>query len=146
VATDDERPGDRRADEMDALRKRMQTLRNEINAKAPLVAQGSGSGPKPDDAVLGSEMSRGLRAGSEFVAAIVLGAAIGWGLDWLLHTKPLLTILFFLLGGVAGVFNVIRATSPKGAQIVRDSRLSGEGAEAKDVPRVRPRGGEREED
>ncbi len=129
----------------EALRARIKAMRNELQSKSAGPQAGK-TGGGPDDAVLGSEMSRGLRAGSEFVAAIVLGAAIGWGLDWLLHTKPLLTILFFLLGGVAGVFNVIRATSPKGAHIVRDSRLSGEGAEAKDVPRVRPRGGEREED
>jgi ATP synthase protein I len=58
-------------------------------------------------------MSMGLRAGSEFVAAIVLGGAIGWGLDWLLRTKPAFTIVFFLLGVAAGVLGVIRTTSPK---------------------------------
>jgi F0F1-type ATP synthase assembly protein I len=57
-----------------------------------------------------------------------------------------LTILFFLLGVVAGVFNVIRATSPKAENFVRDSRLSGKGADAKDVPRVSPRGGDGQED
>src|SRR5277367_2587583 len=47
--------------------------------------------------------------------AILVGGAIGWGLDWALKTKPAFTIVFFLLGVVAGVWNVIRATSPKGA-------------------------------
>jgi len=61
-------------------------------------------------------MSMGLRAGGEFVTAVVLGGAIGWGLDWLLHTKPAFTIVFFLLGVAAGVFGVIRATSPKGGK------------------------------
>jgi F0F1-type ATP synthase assembly protein I len=83
-------------------------------------------------------MSMGLRAGSEFVAAILVGGAIGWGLDWLFHTKPLFTIVFFLLGVVAGVMNVIRATSPKGGKFVGDSRLSGESVEDKDVPRGSP--------
>jgi ATP synthase protein I len=55
----------------------------------------------------------GLRAGSEFVAAIILGGAIGWGLDWVLHSKPAFTIVFFLLGAAAGVWSVMRATSPK---------------------------------
>jgi ATP synthase protein I len=61
-------------------------------------------------------MSMGLRAGSEFVAAVVLGGAIGWGLDWLLQSKPAFTIIFFLLGVAAGVLGVIRTTSPKGGK------------------------------
>ena len=60
-------------------------------------------------------MSLGLRMGSEFVSAVLVGGVIGWGADWLLRTKPIFMILFFLLGVVAGVWNVIRATSPKGA-------------------------------
>ncbi len=55
----------------------------------------------------------GMKAASEFVAAVVVGAAIGWGLDWLLHTKPAFTIIFFMVGVAAGVWNVIRATRPK---------------------------------
>ena len=132
-------------DDPDALRARLKALQSEIRSATP-APQRNTNAPQSPDSGTASAMSMGLKAGSEFVAAILVGGAIGWGLDFLLHTKPLLTILFFLLGGVAGVFNVIRATSPKGAHIVRDSRLSGEGAEAKDVPRVRPRGGEREED
>ena len=91
-------------------------------------------------------MSMGLQAGSEFIAAILVGGAIGWGLDWLLHSKPAFTILFFLLGVAAGVWNVIRATSPKGAREDRNSRLSGAKADAKDVPRVGPSGGDEDED
>ena len=37
-----------------------------------------------------SGMSLGMRAGSEFVSAIIVGAGIGWGLDRLLGTNPLL--------------------------------------------------------
>jgi ATP synthase protein I len=60
-----------------------------------------------------SGLSLGLRAASEFVSAVAVGAAIGWGLDWLLRTKPLFIIVFFMIGVAAGVWNVIRATSPK---------------------------------
>jgi len=56
-----------------------------------------------------------MKAGSEFIAAILVGTALGFGLDWLVNTKPLFTILFFLIGVAAGTVNVIRATSPKGA-------------------------------
>ena len=102
------------------------------------------TGAQPSDS-FGSAVSMGLRAGSEFVAAILVGGAIGWGLDWLLHSKPAFTILFFLLGVAAGVWNVIRATSPKGASSDRNSRLSGAIAEDKDVPRGGPRGGDEDE-
>ncbi len=46
---------------------------------------------------------------SEFIAAILVGAIIGYGIDWLLGTLPWGLILFFLLGFVAGVMNVMRA-------------------------------------
>ena len=128
-------------DDPDALRARLKALQSEIRARTP-APQPDKNTSRSSDAGMGSAMSMGLKAGSEFVAAILVGGAMGWGLDFLLHTKPLLTIVFFLLGVVAGVLNVIRATSPKGGNLVRDSRLSGEGADAKDVPRVSPRGGE----
>lgn len=53
--------------------------------------------------------SLGIRLASEFVAAIIVGAAIGWGLDWLAGTTPWGMIGFLLLGFVAGVVNVTRS-------------------------------------
>ncbi len=128
-------------DEDAALRARMEALRKNIRAQTPAPPAPAKSSASGDDAALGSQMSMALKAGSEFVAAILVGGAIGWGLDWLFHSKPLFTILFFLFGVAAGVVNVIRATTPKAKNNVRDSRLSGESAEDKDVPRVSPRGG-----
>jgi len=60
----------------------------------------------------GSAMGLGLRAASEFAAAIVVGGLIGWQLDVWLGTKPAFMIFFFMLGVAAGVWNVIRVTSP----------------------------------
>ncbi len=123
-----------------ALRARMKALRENIRAQTP-APRPDKPGASPSADASGAQMSMALKAGSEFVAAILVGGAIGWGLDWLTHAKPLFTILFFLLGVAAGVVNVIRATTPKGKNIVRDSRLSAESVEDKDVPRVSPRGG-----
>jgi len=53
--------------------------------------------------------SLGIRLASEFVAAIIVGAAIGWGLDWLAGTTPWGMIGFLLLGFAAGVVNVMRS-------------------------------------
>ena len=85
-----------------------------------------------------SGASLAMRAGSEFVSAIVVGAAIGWGLDRLLGTNPLLLILFFFVGVAAGVLNVIRLTSPKGGGSERDSRLSPPEAADKGLQRSGP--------
>ena len=57
--------------------------------------------------------SLGLRAGSEFVSAVIIGLGIGWVLDRALHTNPAFLIVFFLIGVAAGIWNVIRLTSPK---------------------------------
>ncbi|MFT9435625.1 AtpZ/AtpI family protein [Acetobacter syzygii] len=56
-----------------------------------------------------------LRAGTEMVAGLVVGVAIGWGLDRWLGCRPLFLILFSLLGGAAGVLNVWRLVRPQDA-------------------------------
>jgi ATP synthase protein I len=102
-------------DDPAALRARMDALSREIQARRPAPSAPPSPKETSSGSAMGSAISMGLRAGSEFVAAILVGGAIGWGLDWMLRTKPAFTILFFLLGVAAGVWNVIRATSPKGA-------------------------------
>lgn len=61
-----------------------------------------------DRAAQASAMARGLRLSSELVAGVLLGAAIGWGLDRVLSTSPWGLIVFLLLGFAAGVLNVMR--------------------------------------
>ena len=94
-----------------ALEARRARLADALKAVKPRAPQSALPAAPSDNTA--AAMSMGLRAGGEFVTAVVLGGAIGWGLDWLLHTKPAFTIVFFLLGVTAGVFGVIRATSPK---------------------------------
>jgi ATP synthase protein I len=96
-----------------ALRARLADLSGKLKAQRTEAAPAPTASAPADG--IGSGMAMGLRAGSEFVAAILVGGAIGWGLDWALRTKPAFTIVFFLLGVAAGVWNVIRATSPKRA-------------------------------
>jgi ATP synthase protein I len=42
------------------------------------------------------------------VAALLIGVAIGYGLDTWLETKPLFLIIFFLFGSASGFMNVYR--------------------------------------
>jgi ATP synthase protein I len=49
-----------------------------------------------------------LRLGADFVAGVVVGAALGWGFDKLFDTSPWGLIVFFLFGFAAGIFSVMR--------------------------------------
>jgi ATP synthase protein I len=107
-------PGDPDA-ESAALRARLNRLSGELKGRAtPRAAAAQKTEPKPSAA--GSAMSLGLRAGSEFVSAVIVGSGIGWVLDRALGTNPAFLIVFFLIGVAAGIWNVIRLTSPKRPQ------------------------------
>ncbi len=56
-----------------------------------------------------SALARGFRLSTELVAAVLLGAGIGWLLDLWLGISPWGMIVFLLLGFTAGVLNVMRA-------------------------------------
>ena len=51
-----------------------------------------------------------MKLSSEFISAIIVGAGLGWALDWYVGTTPWGMIFFLLLGFCAGVLNVLRAT------------------------------------
>ncbi len=68
----------------------------------------------PAKAAATSLLGIGMRVGVEMAAALAVGAFLGYWLDRVLHTKPLLMVVFLLLGGVAGVRNVWRLVGPKG--------------------------------
>ncbi|HXW72036.1 MAG TPA: AtpZ/AtpI family protein [Methylocella sp.] len=55
-----------------------------------------------------SAMTLAIRILSEFVAAVIVGALIGWGLDRLVGSTPIFLIIFLLLGAAAGFWNVYR--------------------------------------
>ncbi len=57
----------------------------------------------------GRGMAYGMRMAAELVGAVMVGGAIGWGLDRWLGSTPWLFLLFFVLGFAAGILNVVRA-------------------------------------
>ena len=59
----------------------------------------------------GAYMGIAFKLGTELVAAVAVGTIIGFILDSWFDTKPWLIIIFFLLGAVAGMLNVIRAAN-----------------------------------
>lgn len=96
------------------LRRSLDRARAAHEPEKPEPAQGSPARQA------NSGISLGLQAGSEFVSAVVIGAGIGWGLDRIFGTNPLFLIVFFLIGVAAGVWNVIRLTSPRRGGAARD--------------------------
>ncbi len=54
-------------------------------------------------------LGNAFKLGTELVAAVIVGTIIGFILDNWFGTKPILIIVFFLFGAVAGIINVFRA-------------------------------------
>jgi len=68
------------------------------------------------------DYSKGYRLISEFVAGILVGAVVGYGLDRLFSTLPLFLIIFVLVGFAAGMLNMSRAanrTPPTAEELAR---------------------------
>ncbi len=99
-------PDDQPPDEA-ALSARLRHLGEQLGAQRP--GRPSEHAPPPPAASNASAMARGLRLSSELVAGVLVGAVIGWSLDYWLRISPWGLIVFLLLGFAAGVLNVMRA-------------------------------------
>ncbi len=62
----------------------------------------------------GQGIGLALRIGTELVAGLAVGVAIGLAFDWWLGTKPWFMIVFFFLGASAGIVNVFRTVNGLG--------------------------------
>lgn len=89
-------------DEPDDFARRLNAAQDR---RAPKVRLGRDVGPSP--------WNVGARVGVELLSALLVGLAIGWGLDHWLHTTPLFLVVFVLLGGAGGVANVWRLMASK---------------------------------
>ena len=74
-------------------------------ARARARHGGRAGGGKPTDSGVGIA----VRVGIELTGTLAVGVGIGWLLDRWLGTGPWLMVVFFFLGGAAGVLNVYRA-------------------------------------
>ena len=59
----------------------------------------------------GSFMGSAFKLGTELISAVAVGTIIGFILDSWFDTKPWITIIFFFLGSIAGILNVIKAAN-----------------------------------
>jgi ATP synthase protein I len=97
----EEKGGDGRTPD-DAFKSRLRAL----DARLRNVRQGQETPVEAEGR--GAALGLAFRLVVELVAGVVVGGAIGWFLDKLLGTLPVLFLVFFALGAAAGILNVIR--------------------------------------
>ncbi len=83
-------------DALSDLRRRVAEARGEGASTAPPAQSAAGLA---------------LRFGGEFGAAIIVGALLGFGADYFLHSSPWGLVIGFGLGFAAGVVNVVRTAN-----------------------------------
>ena len=94
------------------------------------------TGPEP------TSFGMAARVASELVAALAVGFGIGRALDSWLHTMPLFTLIFIVLGMAAGIWNVylvarraVVDSEPPAARGKGEMRKSGQDGKKNEVPR-----------
>jgi len=103
----------------DALEARRKALAAKVSsAKAEIAPQ------KPPPQADYSALGLAMRLGAEFVAGVIAGGAIGWGLDQLLGTTPFGMVIFLLVGFAAGIMNMVRAGRAAETQMGENRRDS----------------------
>ena len=100
------------------LQKRIAKAQAELDAKN-----------RPKDVASGNGAGRGLRMGSDFVASVLVGALLGWGIDWVFGVSPWGLIVCLLLGFATGVRLIIKVASQSGPPSAgTDTKDKGDGA------------------
>jgi ATP synthase protein I len=110
------------------LSKRLHDLSARISAESAEQAPP----PAPAAGDQGSRYGMAFRLASEFVAAVLVGAGLGWLLDRLAGTSPFGLIVFLLLGFGAGILNMARASQRMANSEAASSAAAGPPADEDD--------------
>jgi ATP synthase protein I len=109
---DEWRDDESREHENEDLRARLDTLSNALDAQQRDARKSSSASGLGQDgaspASMGNAMGLAFRVLSEFVAAVIVGAFIGWWIDRVAGTSPAFLVAFLLMGAAAGFWNVYR--------------------------------------
>jgi ATP synthase protein I len=106
-----QKPGRGQSDrETEAIKRRLHDLEGKVrDARARHE-------PSPSEAQdRGSAMGEALKLATEMIAGVAVGGFIGWALDRLFGTAPILMVVFLILGAAAGILNVIRTAQRRQA-------------------------------
>ena len=107
-----EKPGRGHSDrETEAIKRRLHDLEGKVrDARSRHEPASSASQDR------GSAMGEALKLSTEMIAGVAVGGFIGWALDRLFGTAPILMVVFLVLGGAAGILNVIRSAQRRQAE------------------------------
>jgi len=82
----------------DQFKTRLKIAKNKARSKKPSKSEGSSS-----------SMGTAFKMSTELVSAVVVGTIIGFILDNWFGTKPWLILIFFFVGVIAGIMNVVKS-------------------------------------
>ena len=86
-------------------KERLKALEDKINA----AKAANGDGPRTEEHYSAGQL--GWRMVTELMVGIFIGFGIGYGLDTLFGTMPILLVLFTMLGFAAGVKSMMRSAN-----------------------------------
>lgn len=95
----------------DRDQQRLNKLRSELDAWKARDKQDNPQSHDHHNSQDADNMRRGMLAGTEFVGAIIVGGLIGYVLDALIGTWPILFLVWLLLGIMTGFYNIYRITN-----------------------------------
>ena len=81
----------------------------EISTRLEIAKKKISKNKKINDGSNAASFGKAMKISTELVAAVAVGAILGYILDNWFDTKPLLTIIFFIMGVVAGILNVVKS-------------------------------------
>ena len=82
----------------DQFKTRLEIAKNKILKKSKVTSNAQSS-----------KLGIAFKMSTEMVAAVVVGTIIGFILDNWFGTKPWLILIFFFVGVIAGILNVVRS-------------------------------------
>ncbi|MGJ8545826.1 MAG: AtpZ/AtpI family protein [Sulfitobacter sp.] len=80
---------------------------NDLSARIDAAKKAQAPKPRMDEHYSGAQLA--WRMVIELVAGLLIGFAIGYGLDWLFGTLPIFMVIFIGLGFAAGVKTMLRS-------------------------------------
>ena len=81
----------------------------EISTRLEIAKKNINKGTLINKSRNAASLGKALKISTELVAAVLVGATIGFILDNWFGSKPLLIIIFFFIGVSAGILNVFRS-------------------------------------
>jgi ATP synthase protein I len=100
-----EKPGRGQSDrETETIKRRLHDLEDKVRDARARHAPASSQAQDR-----GSAMGEALKLATEMIAGVGVGGFVGWALDRLFGTAPILMVVFLVLGAAAGILNVIRS-------------------------------------